>query len=113
MGAGLVRIAAALGYAAASVLQQREAQSVPPGGGGIRLVLRLARRPWWLAGVACDGAAFGLQAVALGVGSLLVVQPVLTSGLLFALPASAWLAGRRLARPDLGFALVLAGRRAR
>ncbi|MFI5053317.1 MAG: DMT family transporter [Acidimicrobiia bacterium] len=114
MLAVLLALGAALAYAAASVLQQREAQADegPEGssdrGGGIRLVLRLARKPVWLAGLACDGLGYGFQAVALGVGELLVVQPVITSGILFALPASTWWAGRKLGRKEFAWACVLA-----
>jgi drug/metabolite transporter (DMT)-like permease len=114
MAAVLLALGAALAYAAASVLQQREAQrDTGPDGhgtvdGGVRLVLRLARRPVWLAGLAADGLGYGLQALALGVGELLVVQPVITSGILFALPLSAWWAGRRLGRADFAWACVLA-----
>jgi len=115
MAAVLLALGAALGYAAASVLQQREAAAdaaTDQGsavGGGFRLVVRLAHRPLWLAGLAADGVAYVLQALALGVGELLVVQPVLTSGILFALPAGAWWAGRRLGRADFVWACVLAG----
>ena len=114
MAAVLLALGAALAYAAASVLQQREAEADTGSdrggavGGGVRLVLRLARRPIWLAGLAADGVGYGFQALALGVGELLVVQPVLTSGILFALPAGAWWAGRRLGRADFAWACVLA-----
>ena len=114
MAAVLLALGAALAYAAASVLQQREAHadtSAEQGGtvgGGVRLVLRLARRPVWLAGLGADAVGYGLQAVALGVGELLVVQPVLTSGILFALPASAWWSGRRLGHADFLWACGLA-----
>ena len=114
MAAVLLAFGAALAYAAASVLQQREAHADRGGddggavGGGIRLVMRLARRPLWLAGLASDGAGFVLQALALGVGELLVVQPALTSGILFALPAGAWWSGRRLGRADFVWACTLA-----
>jgi drug/metabolite transporter (DMT)-like permease len=114
MAAVLLALGAALGYAAASVLQQREAEAdagTEQGsavGGGIRLVLRLARRPIWLAGLGADAVAYGFQALALGVGELVVVQPVLTSGILFALPAGAWWSGRRLGRADFAWACVLA-----
>jgi drug/metabolite transporter (DMT)-like permease len=120
MSAVLLALGAALAYAAASVLQQREAEAdagterarADQGstvGGGIRLVLRLARRPIWLAGLGADAVGYGFQALALGVGELLVVQPVLTSGILFALPAGAWWSGRRLGRADFVWACVLAG----
>jgi drug/metabolite transporter (DMT)-like permease len=113
MLAVLLALGAALAYAAASVLQQREAYADDPRGtesrgGGIRLVLRLARRPVWLAGLAFDGLGYGLQAVALGVGELLVVQPVITSGILFALPASTWWSGRKLGRTQFVWACILA-----
>jgi drug/metabolite transporter (DMT)-like permease len=114
MPAVLLALGAALAYAAASVLQQREAAAdaaTDQGtavGGGFRLVLRLARRPIWLAGLGADAVGYVLQALALGVGDLLVVQPVLTSGILFALPAGAWWAGRRLSRADFAWACVLA-----
>lgn len=114
MAAVLLALGAALAYAAASVLQQREAEAdagTDQGsavGGGVRLVLRLARRPIWLAGLGADAVGYGLQAVALGLGELLVVQPVLTSGILFALPAGAWWSGRTLTRGDFAWACTLA-----
>ena len=114
MAAVLLALGAALAYAAASVLQQREARrdTGPDGhgavGGGVRLVLRLARNPVWLAGLGADGLGYALQAVALGVGELLVVQPVITSGILFALPLSAWWAGRRLGRAEFAWGCTLA-----
>jgi len=110
MLAVLLALGAALAYAAASVLQQREAEADDGvrDGGGVRLVLRLARKPVWLAGLGADGIGYCFQAAALGVGELLVVQPVLTSGILFALPAGAWWSGRRLGRADFGWACALA-----
>jgi hypothetical protein len=54
----------------------------------------------WLIGTVVDWAGFGLQALALGLGSLIVVQPLLCAGLLFALPISAAWSGRRLGRRD-------------
>jgi drug/metabolite transporter (DMT)-like permease len=114
MAAVLLALGAALAYAAASVLQQREAEAdaeTDQGGalgGGFRLVVRLAHRPIWLAGLGADAVGYGLQALALGVGALLVVQPVLTSGILFALPVGAWWSGRRLGRSDFVWACVLA-----
>jgi hypothetical protein len=114
MAAVLLALGAALAYAAASVLQQREAEADTGAdgrgtvGGGVRLVLRLARNPVWLAGLGADALGYGLQALALGVGELLVVQPVLTSGILFALPVGAWWSGRRLGRADFGWACTLA-----
>ena len=54
-----------------------------------RLILELVKRPLWLAGIVLDVGAYVLEAAALSVGSIVVVQPLLVSGLLFALPLSA------------------------
>jgi drug/metabolite transporter (DMT)-like permease len=104
----LLALAAALAYAAASVLQQRAARSIPDES-SLRpsLLLRLVRRPMWLAGTAADWSGFGLQALALGLGSILVVQPLLSTGLLFALPIGAAWDGRRLGRGEWVAAVAL------
>src|SRR4029077_10991795 len=97
----VLALLSALAYAGASVLQQRAAREVPeelalrPG-----LLGRLIRRPMWLAGTASDWAGVGVQGAALGLGSILVVQPLLSTGLLFALPLSAAWNGRRLGARD-------------
>jgi drug/metabolite transporter (DMT)-like permease len=97
----LLALLAAVGYAVASVLQHHAARDQPdelalrPG-----LLWRLVQRPQWLLGTAADVAGFGLQAAAIGLGSLVVVQPLLCTGLLFALPLSAAWQGRRLERRD-------------
>jgi drug/metabolite transporter (DMT)-like permease len=62
------------------------------------VLVRLARRPAWLAGLAAVIAGFALQAAALGMGPLVVIEPMLASGLLFALV----LAARRDRRPLRG-----------
>jgi drug/metabolite transporter (DMT)-like permease len=102
----VIAVAAALGsalsYAAASVMQQRAAQEEPAGQGlSPRLLLRLVRQPLWLAGLAADGLAYMLQFVALGHGSIALVQLLLVSGLLFALPLGALVAGCPIRRSDL------------
>jgi drug/metabolite transporter (DMT)-like permease len=98
-------------YAFASVLQQRGAQEQPlehslrPG-----LLVRLAQHPIWVIGLVCDVAGFGLQFAALGHGTLVLVQPLLVMGLLFALPLGALWGGRRLHRSDwAGAVLVCVG----
>src|ERR1700759_3810425 len=98
-------------YALASVLQQRSA-AAQPADQALRLSLlgRLLRTPMWLLGLGCDIAGYILQFVALGHGPIVVVQPLLVCGLLFALPLGAAWAGRRLSRVDwIGAAFVCAG----
>jgi multidrug transporter EmrE-like cation transporter len=104
----LAALSAAVFYALASVLQQQEAERQPAGTGlGLGLLARLARRPLWLAGVACDVCGFVAQWLALSRGSLVVVQPLLVSGLLFALPMKAHLSGHRMHRRDWSAALLM------
>ncbi|ANH94882.1 MULTISPECIES: DMT family transporter [unclassified Streptomyces] len=80
---------AALSNASASVLQRRAATDEAPGGSGIRQSARwlgrVLRRPYWLAGAALLGLSTILQAAALAVGSLSLVQPLMASELLFTL----------------------------
>ncbi|MGZ9884889.1 DMT family transporter [Rhodococcus ruber] len=89
-------LAAALLFAAASVAQQRSAEAVPA---GESLVAALIRSPRWWAGVVGDGGGYLLQVAALALGPVLVVQPLLVSSLLFALPLSAAFSGSRITRP--------------
>lgn len=93
-------LSAAFLFAASAVLQQRAAhqtaraaprrsRSVP--GALLDLMRRLVREPMWLAGWLTNLLGFGMQALALHHGSVALVQPLLVSQLLFALPlATAW-----------------------
>ncbi|WP_068362887.1 DMT family transporter [Rhodococcoides kroppenstedtii] len=96
----LALVAAAL-FACAAVAQQSAAAAVPDGA-LVRGVLRSGR--WW-AGVGGDLGGYLVQVAALAVGSVAVVQPVLVSMLLFALPLSARFSGLRM-RPSTWVAAV-------
>lgn len=84
-------------YAVASVTQQRAAAqlrssvAVDPA-----VLLRLARARRWLVSLIAVAAGYALQATALGLGRLVVVEPVFPTGLLFALLLAARCEGRRL-----------------
>lgn len=94
-------LAGALSYAVASVTQQRTAAAEPSGRAlDPALVLRLLRSRPWLLGLVAVIAGFLLQAVALDLGRLLVVEPVFPVGLLLALVLAARADGRRLRRPE-------------
>jgi drug/metabolite transporter (DMT)-like permease len=98
-------------YAVAAVTQQRVAARLPsPRAFDPAVLVRLARRPAWLAGMAAVVAGFVLQAAALGLGLLVIIEPVLASGLLFALALGAWRDRRPLRRTEWAAALaVVAG----
>ncbi|MEU6405861.1 DMT family transporter [Streptomyces sp. NPDC046985] len=80
---------AALSNASASVLQRRAATDESASGSGVRQALRwlvrLLRRPYWIAGAGLLALSTVFQAAALAVGSLSLVQPLLASELLFTL----------------------------
>jgi drug/metabolite transporter (DMT)-like permease len=107
-------IAAAILFALGTVLQQRAAMGEEvdeaKGGVGAGLLMRLVRRPVWLAGIAFDAIGFGCQAAALGIGRLAVVQPLLALQVVFALPLGARLSHQRIGRREIaGAGVVTAG----
>jgi drug/metabolite transporter (DMT)-like permease len=66
-----------------------------------RLLGQLVRRPRWLAGWIPDAVGTGLQALALALGALALVQPILVSGLFLAILLEATLSRRAPGRRDL------------
>jgi drug/metabolite transporter (DMT)-like permease len=105
----VLALVAALLFALGTVLQQKAGLDEPSEGSGSSVLLRMVRRPVWLAGVAADALGFVAQAAALGVGRLAVVQPLLIASIVFALPLGARLTGQRVQRIDLGAALLVLG----
>jgi drug/metabolite transporter (DMT)-like permease len=103
----LALVAAGL-FALGTVLQQKAGLDDPvTEGGSSGLLLQMARRPVWLAGIAADALGFLAQAVALTIGRLAVVQPLLISSVVFALPLGVRLTGQTVRRIDVVAALVL------
>ena len=104
----LLAFAASLCFAAAYVLQYHEAHEAPrrlflsP-----RILVELAHHRLWVGGIVVMFVGNGLQAAALGVGSLAVVEPVLTTSLLFALPLSAAWRRERLRRTEWAGAIMV------
>ncbi|MFF0636881.1 DMT family transporter [Nocardia sp. NPDC004151] len=80
-------------FAVSAVAQQRAAADVPEGDA---LLAKLIRNPRWVAGVIGDAGGFAFQVAALALGSVLVVQPILVTALVFALPLAAHYSGRRV-----------------
>jgi drug/metabolite transporter (DMT)-like permease len=110
MAVVLMALGAASLFGASSVLMHSRAlaapvaQSLRPG-----LLVHLARQPVWLAGIGAQLAGFGLQAVALEMGSLALVQTLIPTGLLLALPLAARMSGKRLGRSDWAGAAATVG----
>lgn len=101
-------LAGAVFTAIGIVVRQRATMDVPDDKGvSATMVATLVRRPLWWAGTGAAVVGYGFQALALAFGSLTLVAPLLVSALLFALPLSARLAGRRVSKTDWGWALLL------
>ncbi|BBZ33574.1 DMT family transporter [Mycolicibacterium confluentis] len=101
-------LTAALCAALGIVVRQLATRDVPADRGmSPTIVTTLLRRPLWWAGTATACAGYVFQALALSRGSLVLVQPLLVSSLLFALPISARVAGQRVSRTEWAWAGLL------
>jgi drug/metabolite transporter (DMT)-like permease len=105
----LLSVISALLFALGTVLQQKAGMDVPVSAPGSGLLLRMAARPVWLAGLTCDAVGFVAQAEALHIGQLAVVQPLLVLSVVFALPLGAWLSGQSIGRREVAAAALVAG----
>ncbi|HEX5144973.1 MAG TPA: DMT family transporter [Mycobacterium sp.] len=101
-------LTAALCAAIGIVVRQLATQHVPAEHGmSPVMVSALMRNKLWWAGTGSAVAGYIFQALALTFGSLLMVQPLLVSSLLFALPLSARAAHQRVTRAEWGWAILL------
>ncbi|HUB39578.1 MAG TPA: DMT family transporter [Streptosporangiaceae bacterium] len=90
-------IIGALSYALASVHQQRSASQLRSSASFDPVVLlRLVRSRRWLLGMIAVICGYAMQAAALDLGRLVIVEPVFPVALLFALLLAAKAEGRRL-----------------
>ncbi len=103
----VLALAAALFFAFGTVLQQKAGLEKPTESKGAGLLVQMAKRPVWLAGIAADALGFVCQAVALAIGRLAVVQPLLVSTVVFALPLGARFTGQKVKRIDIGAAFLV------
>ena len=105
----LLALGAAFFIAIGDVIHQRSAHEVADEPvSHFDLFARLLRdRQWWLGSVVA-AVGFALQAAALGLGSVLLVQALLVTSLLFALPINARATHRRVTRWEWLWAALLA-----
>ncbi len=91
----LLAFGAAASFAAGSALQHRVAGAAPAEDESkVAFVLRLAHQPSWVVGLVLSAVAFTLHASALSQGDLALVQPVIVSGIVFAVIIRSGLAHR-------------------
>lgn len=102
----LLALASALSQAFGTVIRHRtkgRAEGRLEGRFGV-----LASRYWWM-GMGISLAGFAFQGLALGFGSLILVQTITVLSLTFALPLGAWFTNRRVTKTELFWGYVLAG----
>ncbi|MGQ0774926.1 MAG: DMT family transporter [Pseudonocardiales bacterium] len=104
-------VVGAASFGLASVIQQRATKQVPTTGTlNPRLLLELIRQPMWVLGVVTVLGGLAMQLIALAYGPLVLVQPLLVTGVLFGAVFSALLAHRGVDRLIvLGALLCTAG----
>jgi hypothetical protein len=108
--AALFAVAAALQHRSAGLVSARQASAGRQGQAArvAGFAPRTLRHPLWIAGALASLAGFGLHALALRDGSLTLVQPLLVTGVIFALPLRQVLERRRPRYSELGWAAALA-----
>ncbi|WP_374025500.1 DMT family transporter [Mycobacterium sp. HNNTM2301] len=107
--AAILAVASALMVGIGDVIQQRSAQKVTDKPvGTLALFRRLLRDRQWWTGSLVAAAGFGLQAAALDLGSVVLVQALLVTSLLFALLISARVDHRRITPRQGIWAVLLA-----
>jgi hypothetical protein len=110
--AALAAVVAAAFFAVASAFQHRSAGLVA-GAATLRRTPLVAffcamlRHPLWIIGAAAAIVGAVLHAIALRDGPLTLVQPLLVTSVVFALPLRQWLEGRKPRRAEVGWAVAL------
>lgn len=106
-------LGATLFFALSTALKHRSATTLAPSRGSegaARLahffIATLSHR-WWIAGLAADAGGLALQAYALHIGEMSVVQPLLVTALLFSLILSHRVSGTRMTPAELRWGGVL------
>jgi drug/metabolite transporter (DMT)-like permease len=106
----IAALAAGCTFAIGAVLQQSAAREAPVEESlSLRLLWDLAHRPKWLLGIGSDVGSFALQALALAFGPIALVQPLLVTGVLFAVPIAVRLRGMRLHAQEWTGTVAVAG----
>jgi drug/metabolite transporter (DMT)-like permease len=105
----VLALTAAFLFALGLVLQEKAASAQSDDVVGAGFLARLAHDRVWLLGLAVQGLGFVAQAIALGIGRMVVVQPLLVSSIVFALPQGRLIEGRPIRRRELAGAALVAG----
>jgi drug/metabolite transporter (DMT)-like permease len=105
----VLALVAAFFFALGLVLQEKAAAVQPAEAVRAGFLARLARQPVWVLGLAMQGVGFVAQAVALGIGRMVVVQPLLVASIVFALPLGRLIEKRPIRRTEMVGAVLVTG----
>jgi drug/metabolite transporter (DMT)-like permease len=111
--AALLALVSAIWFALSAALQQRGQFALARGGTpveGVAGLFRLLGVPVWLLGTLILGLGYATQGAALDRGKLVVVQPLMVTTIVWALPLGHWLTRQLVnARQVLGACVVVVG----
>jgi drug/metabolite transporter (DMT)-like permease len=108
--AALLAILAAVFFALAATLWQRASVALGVEAGGPQALLRLLGSGVWLLGLVAQVAGVLLQAAALDRGRVAIIQPLLVTTIIWAMPLGYFLTNQVItSRHVLGAAIVVAG----
>jgi drug/metabolite transporter (DMT)-like permease len=108
--AALLAIVAAVAFALAATLWQRASLALGVEAGDPGSLLRLLGSGVWLLGLVAQGAGVVLQAAALDRGRVAIIQPLLVTTIIWALPLGYFLTNQVIAiRHVVGAGIVVAG----
>ena len=106
--AGALALIAAFLFALAATLQQKGALNLPTISlGDPKSLVRLLGQTWWLLGTLALLAGYAFQAGALDRGRLSIVQPLLVTTVIFALPLGYLLTRQHVGRREVIGAIVI------
>lgn len=106
VSAPLIALAAVGGFSVSTSLQHHATSRIDHSVSAIGLLVRLVSNPLWLLASTLGLLAFALHALALHLGTLDLVQPLMLSGVVLAVPVRAAI-NRRLPHRDELFAVAV------
>src|SRR5215471_21687356 len=108
--ASLLALVAAFCFAVAATLQQKGALLLGIAPDNLRSFVKLAKERWWLTGTVALLVGYVFQAIALDHGRLSIIQPLLVSTVVFALPLGYFITQQEVGKREVvGAAVVVLG----
>jgi drug/metabolite transporter (DMT)-like permease len=100
--AAVLAMSSALTFAVSTSVQHQAAEGAPASArGALGLVAYLLRRPTWLIGQVLAVVGFAMHAAALHFGPIALVQPIVISGIVFAVPVRSAISRRLPSRREV------------